>query len=89
MTTVTVSTSASDGVSDSLDGIQFKPTSAVTSGVVQPSTPQTFGKPRKASWKLAVDDQTLLECLKQQQAAGNQSDTGFKTVAWTACAIAL
>ena len=65
VTTVTVSTSASDGMSDSLDGIQFKPTAAVTSEVVQPSTPQTLRKPKKASWKLAVDDKTLLECLKQ------------------------
>lgn len=43
---------------------------------------------KKASWKL-VDDETLLECLRQQQAAGHQSDTGFKPVAWTACALAL
>ena len=75
VTTVTVSTSASDSMSDALDDIQFKPTAAVTSEVVQPLTPQTLRKPKKASWKLAVDDETLPECLKQQQAAGNQSDT--------------
>ena len=50
---------------------------------------QAQRKPKKANWKLAVDDETLLECLKQQQAAGNQLDTGFKPVAWTACGISL
>ena len=43
---------------------------------------------KKASWKPA-DDEMLLECLRQQQEAGHQSDTGFKPVAWTACALAL
>jgi hypothetical protein len=43
---------------------------------------------KKASWKLA-DDEILLECLRQQQAASHQSDTGFKPVVWTACVLAL
>jgi len=43
---------------------------------------------KKASWK-PVDDEMLVECLRQQQAAGHQSDTGFKPVAWTACVLAL
>ena len=53
---------------------------------LRPSTPQTLGKANEASWKLAVDDETLLGCLKQQYAAGNQSDTGFQLVVWVACA---
>jgi hypothetical protein len=58
-----------------------------------PCTPATLSTPapasrKKATWK-PTDDQTLLECLRQQQAAGHQSDTGFKPVAWTACALAL
>jgi hypothetical protein len=59
------------------------------SDFIQCATPHWQAASRKkASWKLA-DDETLLECLRQQQAAGHQSDTGFKPVAWTACALAL
>ena len=36
-----------------------------------------------------MDDEILVECLQQQQAAGHKSDTGFKPVAWTACVLAL
>ena len=54
-----------------------------------PSSQTPLRRPKKASWKLPADNKTLLECLKQQQAAGNQSDTGFKPVAWTACVVAL
>jgi hypothetical protein len=43
---------------------------------------------KKAVWKSA-DDKALVECLKQQQLEGNQSDNGFKPVAWTAAAFAL
>jgi hypothetical protein len=50
------------------------------------ATPATSRK--KALWKPA-DDEILVECLRQQQAAGHQSDTGFKPVAWTACVLAL
>jgi hypothetical protein len=84
--TVLTSKNTSGGALEPLDWIQFNPTAAEPA---QSSTPQTLGKPKKASWKLAADDETLVECLKQQQAAGNQSDTGFKPVAWTACVIAL
>ena len=52
-----------------------------------PATPAPASR-KKASWK-PVDDEILLECLRQQQAAGHQLDTGFKPVAWTACALAL
>jgi hypothetical protein len=52
-----------------------------------PATPAPATR-KKASWKPA-DDEILLECLRQQQAAGHQSDTGFKPVTWTACALAL
>jgi hypothetical protein len=51
--------------------------------------PLTLEKPKKASWRVAADEDTLLECLRQQQVARNQSDTGFKSVVWTACAAAL
>jgi hypothetical protein len=40
-------------------------------------------KPKKSSWKLAVDDETLLECLKQQQAAG------IKPVAWNVTGVTI
>ena len=63
--------------------------SGISQNMVQctPTTPAPVSR-KKASWK-PVDDELLLECLQQQQAADHQSDTGFKPVAWTACVLAL
>ena len=60
MATILMSKNMSGSTSEPLDPIQ-----AVAA---QSSTPWTLGKPKKASWKLAADDKTLVECLKQQQA---------------------
>ena len=35
------------------------------------STTHSLGKLKKASWKLAANDETLLECLKQQEASSD------------------
>ncbi|KAF9493225.1 hypothetical protein BDN71DRAFT_1376645, partial [Pleurotus eryngii] len=37
----------------------------------------------KAIWTDA-NDKALLDCLLEQQAAGNQGDNGWKTLVWTA-----
>jgi hypothetical protein len=42
----------------------------------------------KAVWK-SHDSALLIETLLKEREAGHQSDTGFKPVAWTACAAAL
>ena len=86
MATILISKNTLGSTSEPLNWIQFDPAAAAAA---QSSTPQTLEKPKKASWKLAADDETLVLCLKLQQAAGNQSDTGLKPVTWTACAIAL
>ena len=44
-------------------------------------------KSTKAVWK-SQDSALLIDTLLKEREAG-QSDTGFKPVAWTACAIAL
>jgi len=45
-------------------------------------------KSTKAVWK-SQDSALLIDTLLKEREAGHQSDTGFKPVAWTACAIAL
>jgi hypothetical protein len=51
-------------------------------GASQPS------KSTKTVWK-SQDSALLIETLLKEREAGHQSDTGFKPVAWTACATAL
>lgn len=46
------------------------------------------GPPKKAKWSIA-DDNTLIETLKAQQAAGNQADNNWKKVVWVAAQEAL
>ena len=41
------------------------------------------GPPKKAKWSTG-DDNTLIEVLKAQQAAGNQADNNWKKVVWVA-----
>jgi len=55
-----------------------------------PSTTATLPAPpaKKAIWT-ARDDATLVQCLIEQQALGNQADNSWKKVTWTACAEAL
>jgi hypothetical protein len=42
----------------------------------------------KAVWR-SQDSTLLIDTLLKEREAGHQSDTGFKPVAWTACALAL
>jgi hypothetical protein len=44
--------------------------------------------PRNAKWTTA-DDATLVATLREQQAAGNQADSGWKACVWVAAAQAL
>ena len=41
--------------------------------------------PRNVCWSSA-DDATLIEVLTEQQALGNQSDSGWKSLVWTTAA---
>jgi hypothetical protein len=44
--------------------------------------------PKKAVW-LTADDAEMIRVLTEQQAAGNQSDNGWKSLVWTLVAKAL
>jgi hypothetical protein len=44
--------------------------------------------PKKATWLMA-DDAEMIRVLTEQQAAGNQSDNGWKSLVWTLIAKAL
>lgn len=49
---------------------------------------KTRGLPKKARWS-TVDDNTLVDVLNTQQAAGNQADNSWKKVVWIAAEQAL
>ena len=51
----------------------------------KPSKAKAKKPPKNACWSSA-DDATLIEVLTEQQALGNQSDSGWKSLVWTAAA---
>lgn len=51
-------------------------------------TSKAPAKPTKTKWS-AADDAELVKTLLEQRALGLQSESGFKSAAYTACAVAL
>ncbi|KAH7905762.1 hypothetical protein BJ138DRAFT_1227040 [Hygrophoropsis aurantiaca] len=65
------------------------PSSTNAAGTVTEQPSNTDKKtPRNAKWTTA-DDATLVATLREQQAAGNQADSGWKASVWVAAAQAL
>jgi hypothetical protein len=57
----------------------------------EPAAQALRGKPSKSTkavWR-SQDSALLIDTLLKECEAGHQSDTGFKPVTWTACALAL
>ena len=57
----------------------------------EPPTQAPGGKPSKSTkalWR-SLDSALLIDTLLKENEARHQSDTGFKPVTWTACALAL
>ena len=72
----------------SLLPLRFSPLTSFTHATMPSSTQSNKENPpvskgKKAIWTDA-DDKALLDCLLEQQAAGNQGDNGWKTLVWTA-----
>ncbi|KAJ8693953.1 hypothetical protein PTI98_008890 [Pleurotus ostreatus] len=72
----------------SLLPLRFSPLASFTHAPMPSSTQSNKENPpvlkgKKAIWTDA-DDKALLDCLLEQQAAGNQGDNGWKTLVWTA-----
>ena len=57
----------------------------ITLAPAKPLKSKVKKAPKNACWSSA-DDTTLIEVLIDQQALGNQSDSGWKSLMWTAAA---